>query len=67
MVIHVILILEVVLVANSGNAGEKLILVIGCGYWIMYAERERSYLSLLGGRYGMWYRYRPGSLWSRLE
>ena len=30
-------------------------------------ERERSYLSLFGGRYGMGYSYRSGSLRSGLE
>ena len=37
------------------------------GLDIMYGERERSYLSLFGGRYGMGYSYRSGSLWSGLE
>ena len=32
-----------------------------------YGERERSYLSLFGGRYGMGYTYRSGSLWTGLE
>ena len=34
---------------------------------IMYGKRERSYLSLFGGKYGMGYSYRSGSLWSGLE
>ena len=33
----------------------------------VWREGERSYLSLFGGRYGMGYSYRSGSLWSGLE
>ena len=37
------------------------------GLDIMYGERERSYLSMLGGRYGMGYSYRSCSSCNGLE